>query len=506
MFKLNPFTGEFDQVGGILVESLPTNFLADSVIFSDGSTLVEDNPGFTYVPGSGLSLDDGIFLIDNAPVTFGTGNDATILYDGTDLQIKPDAVGTGVVNIAGELRLANHNTSTLILYIGSDNNIEADSEFTFNPSTQTLGVNKILATGAIQTDTTGRFDDGIIDSNSDRSVDSENRELETASGVVSAAWSTFLLNDGVAVLSHDWGSRILHADDGVDAILNYSTVGTAEFGDSIINTTGNLNAAKGTFAAAGVALDVQNTTDPASGQMNEQVAIFRGSDRTPAVDGDTAYLSFFLDDSAGTQAEFARIDWRARDVSSGSKDTEFRIYARRSNSLQEMFSISSTASSASAIIFNEGSVDTDFRVETNNNSNMFFLNGGTDIATFGSATSLAMLGVDGFADEIQFLVQGHSTQTNLLVTFEQSDGTDVFTCSNAGAVFILSDLEIDGALNHDGSTIGFFATTPAVQVAAYTPTNVTPDRAYDADSTTVDELADVLGTLISDLQTYGLLQ
>ena len=41
--------------------------------------------------------------------------------------------------------------------------------------------------------------------------------------------------------------------------------------------------------------------------------------------------------------------------------------------------------------------------------------------------------------------------------------------------------------------------------SAYTPINVTPDRSYDANATTVDELADVLGTLIADLQTKGIL-
>jgi pectate lyase-like protein len=41
--------------------------------------------------------------------------------------------------------------------------------------------------------------------------------------------------------------------------------------------------------------------------------------------------------------------------------------------------------------------------------------------------------------------------------------------------------------------------------SAYTPTNVTTDRSYDANATTTDELADVLGTLISDLQGKGIL-
>ncbi len=37
-------------------------------------------------------------------------------------------------------------------------------------------------------------------------------------------------------------------------------------------------------------------------------------------------------------------------------------------------------------------------------------------------------------------------------------------------------------------------------------TNVTPDKAYNANSTTVDELADVLGTLIAQLIAQGILR
>lgn len=54
--------------------------------------------------------------------------------------------------------------------------------------------------------------------------------------------------------------------------------------------------------------------------------------------------------------------------------------------------------------------------------------------------------------------------------------------------------------------LGFWNATPVVrQATGYTPTNVSTDRSYDANATTVDELADVLGSLIADLQSYGLL-
>lgn len=61
-------------------------------------------------------------------------------------------------------------------------------------------------------------------------------------------------------------------------------------------------------------------------------------------------------------------------------------------------------------------------------------------------------------------------------------------------------------LEHTGTLLGFYGTAPIAQTAAYTITNVTPDRAYDANATTLDEIADVLGTLIADLTAYGLLQ
>lgn len=72
-------------------------------------------------------------------------------------------------------------------------------------------------------------------------------------------------------------------------------------------------------------------------------------------------------------------------------------------------------------------------------------------------------------------------------------------------MYIALECEIDGALNHDGSTVGFYGTTPVAQSATYTASNVSADRSYDANSTTVDELADVLGTLIADLKLTGII-
>lgn len=50
------------------------------------------------------------------------------------------------------------------------------------------------------------------------------------------------------------------------------------------------------------------------------------------------------------------------------------------------------------------------------------------------------------------------------------------------------------------------AAAHTVRGNVYSATNVTTDRTFDADSTSTAELADVLGTLLADLRTYGLVR
>jgi hypothetical protein len=52
-------------------------------------------------------------------------------------------------------------------------------------------------------------------------------------------------------------------------------------------------------------------------------------------------------------------------------------------------------------------------------------------------------------------------------------------------------------------TIAFVGEYDTAEV--YTPTNVTTDRSFDANSTSLDELADIVGTLIADLQGVNIL-
>jgi hypothetical protein len=75
-----------------------------------------------------------------------------------------------------------------------------------------------------------------------------------------------------------------------------------------------------------------------------------------------------------------------------------------------------------------------------------------------------------------------------------------------GGALMAGAATLSGTFAHSGTNFGIFGVTPAVRPPAYTVTNAGTDRSYNANAYTMDELADVLGTLIADLKTLGILQ
>jgi len=128
---------------------------------------------------------------------------------------------------------------------------------------------------------------------------------------------------------------------------------------------------------------------------------------------------------------------------------------------------------------------------------------------------------DGFSIDATNASSSNLTCTN---TTASTNTTLTVVCANTGATAGDATLDIDasstngtalidiGGTNADNVSVGrsagnlgFYGATPVAKAAAYTPTNVSTDRSYNANATTLDEVADVLGTLIGDLQALGLI-
>lgn len=110
---------------------------------------------------------------------------------------------------------------------------------------------------------------------------------------------------------------------------------------------------------------------------------------------------------------------------------------------------------AGNIVFNEGSHDdTDFRVEGATDANLFVSDGSADTIQVGAATA---------SDSAKFYVNGKISASG--------------------------EVEINGALNHDGTELGLFATAPITQQT------VTGSRGGNA----------ALASLLTQLAAYGLI-
>ncbi len=72
-------------------------------------------------------------------------------------------------------------------------------------------------------------------------------------------------------------------------------------------------------------------------------------------------------------------------------------------------------------------------------------------------------------------------------------------------VYIGRDIEINGALNHDGTTAGFYGVAPVTRSTGWTITNDVTDRTFDANADSTLELADIVATLIRDLAATGII-
>ena len=95
----------------------------------------------------------------------------------------------------------------------------------------------------------------------------------------------------------------------------------------------------------------------------------------------------FLDDG-GNSHEAAFIRATATDVSNGSEDATLEVNVDVAGS-----DVNRMSFNAVEAVFNEGSADIDFRVESNGNANMFTINAGTDKVGIGDNPDLGLLHV-----------------------------------------------------------------------------------------------------------------
>ena len=155
--------------------------------------------------------------------------------------------------------------------------------------------------------------------------------------------------------------------------------------------------------------------------------LFRNS-ASPADDDVIGNLVFSGQDDAGNETDFLTFQVNAGDVGNGAEDGFMRI----------MMPVASTSTEfirmlPAGIVFNEGSADLDFRVESNGNANMLFVDGGNNrVGIGGSGASAGDLGVEVAADcnVDLFSNVGSGTAGKAVIFFTTDSSSDHVTCAS----------------------------------------------------------------------------
>ena len=163
---------------------------------------------------------------------------------------------------------------------------------------------------------------------------------------------------------------------------------------------------------------------------------FKRDSSSPADDDILGQLTFTGENDASEAIEFVRIRAGMVDVTDGTEDSRYNITTYTGGSQYGRLNIE-----AGETVFNENSTDLDFRVESNGNTHMLFVDGGNNRVGVGTTPDLGAglhvrvsdsgASVDGSYDTLVVEESGHSgiqilsgTSSTGLISFNDSGGVD----------------------------------------------------------------------------------
>ena len=179
----------------------------------------------------------------------------------------------------------------------------------------------------------------------------------------------------------------------------------------------------------------------ADASVGPQLDLFRNS-ASPADSDVFGRIRFLGENDASEQTAYATIFTKAVDVSDGTEDANIRIDSIVGGTNTQRLEFNATEA-----VFNEGSADIDFRVESNGNANMLFVDGENDRVGIGTATfgaSSHKLEVDGGSGETRLRISSTGTDLReagiILANSSKSNDNDGIVIAHGGASTTFDDL------------------------------------------------------------------
>tara|TARA_Y100000593_G_scaffold55487_1_gene103861 strand:- start:393 stop:1388 length:996 start_codon:yes stop_codon:yes gene_type:complete len=236
--------------------------------------------------------------------------------------------------------------------------------------------------------------------------------------------------------------------------IEEKTSGNGVVIDSVTLKDGGITAtAASTISTSDNTTQLQLISTDADSSGGPVLDLFRNSS-SPA-DGDTAgKLLFTAKDDGGNTFTGAALELNVNDIRSSFKFSELVFRNMLNGTLTETISILSDASPS--VVFNEGSADIDFRVESNGLDDALVVDAGTDFVGIGCKTTpSASNGGVGFVkstnSRMEAVFATTTTGGNDLINFVNGNGVvGKVTTSGSGTTFsTTSDYRLKENVNYD---------------------------------------------------------
>lgn len=304
---------------------------------------------------------------------------------------------------------------------------------------------------------------------------------------------------GIAGVGADGDSFELFNFQGGSIDFFTDTVASSFVLRMIITASGNVGIGTPAGVAPTASVEVYRITEAASQR-------FTWAKVGGASIGDTQSVSWRFNNSTPALINFGNITARVETATVGSEKMGlgFNDVMKASRTVggsdhAMIVGVNVTAQPELALLYVRGTSSTQ--------TNMFRVRAKDDLST-----SNIILAENSGATATRFLVRGDGNigfgtslfGTNAATVISQALGTAPTTSPADIAQMYVADHNGAGTatfhiLNEEGDTIIF------LQSPAYSLSNVTTDRVLNANVTNIGELADVLGTLITDLQASGMI-
>ena len=381
-----------------------------------------------------MSLSSGGNLTVSGNVSVGGDLDVTGSFDMSDANI------TNVGSIALDSISGDADSNTSITFSGSD----VITFATGGSTAFTANADQSVTFSAAVSGTSADFDGGVTIDNI--TIDGTEIDLSSGDFTLDVAGNIFLDADGGDIRLVDAGTQfgvlqnnssdfviqssvsdkdvLLKGNDGGSGITAL-TLDMSDAGKALFNA-GATFASLVSITTADNSPQLRLISTDADENVGPEIDLYRNSS-SPA-DGDIlGRLVFHGENDNDEKIDYANIQFRIADASDGTEDARLLIVKKVAGADVGVMSSNDTET-----VFNDDSIDLDFRVEGNGDANAIFLQGSSDRVGIGTSTPGSKLTVSEGGNSGGLLRLDETDAANLAGYMQfDSNGTNKANIQNA---------------------------------------------------------------------------